>query len=78
MSKTEYYWVIQRDDGRFFVRNRKVGKVGNKRKNIFSDSLKYAFTDFCESYAQASIKIYKLQNCRPVKVKILIVGEDDE
>ena len=72
MSKTEYAWVIQRDDGKFY-------------------STKFTNTMFLENIALATIytknwkwkcefciKQLNLQNCRPVKLEIRVVGEDDE
>ena len=74
MSKTEYAWVIQRDDGMFYVRTR---TSGHRIRHLYSPRLLYAHFENCESEADETIKVYNLQNCRPVRVKISIVGEDD-
>ncbi len=68
MSKTEYAWVIQRDDDRTYICSSHYICFTLAKADIFE----------CESEAQAIIDEYNLQNCVPVKVKIEIVGEDDE
>lgn len=72
MSKTEYAWVIQRDDDRFFIRFELPNFY------MFSNKLCVAETFSNKEVTLNFIERYKLQNCRPVKVKIEIVGEDDE
>ena len=67
MSKTEYAWVIQRDDEKYCVS--RIWWTGKLCNATFVDTLQD-----CEK----AIKQMNLQNCRPVKVKISIVGEDDE
>lgn len=75
MSKTEYAWVIQRDDGKLFIR---IRKCGHRIRHLYDYKLLYAHLENCKSDAEESIKVYNLQNCRPVKVKIQIIGENDE
>lgn len=85
MSKTEYAWVIQRDDGKWFndieivnheeideilfmpVYAEKLEDILANKTNIFKD--KESANDYIRRF---------MKNCRPVKVKIEIVGEDDE
>ena len=67
MSKTEYAWVIQRDDGKFYV-NTSLGK------HVFTDKILLAYKDTFE-WIKYHIELFKLQNCRPVKVEIKVVGE---
>ena len=68
MSKTEYAGVIQRDDAKDVF----WGDYGWTSKLIIANfRLK-------KEYCLSEINVYNLQNCRPVKVKIQIVGEDDE
>lgn len=74
MSKTEYAWIIQRDDGsRYF----------DCQDRYFSDF--YGIDEWTQFYdknislykskdvAMQIIKSQNLQNCRPVKVQIEIV-----
>lgn len=67
VSKTEYAWVIQRDDADVFWGE--YGWTSKLRNANFREK-----KEFCLS----EINVYNLQNCRPVKIKIEIVGEDDE
>lgn len=72
MSKVEYAWVIQKDDGRFFVttcRNR------NRIRKVNDDRLIYAHKENCESEAQETIDIYKLEGYKPVKIEMRVVEE---
>lgn len=71
MSKTEYAWVIQRDDGKFFSKTEHpifyvFCNLGNSEISSSKEIMQYI------------IKKYNLQNCRPVRIKIEIVGEDNE
>lgn len=63
MSKTEYAWVIQYR-GQYIYSS-----------HYITDKLAKADIFECESEAQAIIDEYNLQNCRPVKVEIRVVGE---
>ena len=64
MSKTEYAWVIQRDDGKFFY-----------DIDIVDDYSPY-FCGRFKARKDAQIYINKfLQNCRPVKCEIRVIGE---
>lgn len=79
MSKTEYAWVIQRDDGKFWNCS---GDSARNYETYFVKDIARAYL-FTEEYIKIQpidelIKFRQLQNCRPVKVKISIVGEDDE
>lgn len=75
MSNTEYAWVIQRDDGMFWY-----GYDGFIGQHIFSKRITDALNTPTPTYKhiREEIKELNLQNCVPVKVKIEIVGEDDE
>ena len=77
MSKTEYAWVIQRDDGKFFY---DIGIVDDCSP-YFCDDILICLLNGGRFKARKDAQIYInkfLHNCRPVKVKISIVGEDDE
>ena len=69
MSKTEYAWVILRDDGSFFART----EIYNF--NVFCNELGNAEMCSNKEIMQNIIEKYNLQNCRPVKVEIRVVGE---
>ena len=77
MNKTEYAWVIQRDDGKFYF------ECDDSYYNDFFGLYEYAPFDhnknitFYKSKDKALEKIdwFCLQNCRPVKVEIRVVGE---
>lgn len=77
MSKTEYAWVIQRDDGMFWC-----GYDAFIGQHIFSkrifDGLNTQHPTYKNIREEIKNNYLYLQNCRPVKVKISIVGEDDE
>lgn len=64
MSKTEYAWIIQRDDGMYCV-------------ITFAWSRKICYASQLETLQECelAIKEMNLQNCKPVKVRIEIVGE---
>ena len=67
MSKTEYAWVIQRDDGKFYA-DTSLGK------HIFTDKILLAYKDTFE-WTKYHIELFELQNCHPVKVEIKVIGE---
>lgn len=78
MSKTEYAWVIQRDDGKYF------DYFDINGKEIFCDSLIesiqdiFSFFEFkipTKAMCEIAIKTHHLQNCKPVKIEIRVVGE---
>ena len=76
MNKTEYAWVIQRTDGRFWSCS------PNGTSTYFVDNIASAFL-FTEGFIEVNpveefIKYHKLRYCRPIKVKIEIVGGNDE
>ena len=77
MNKIEYAWVIQRDDGKFFY---DIGIVDDYSP-YFCDDILICLLNGGRFKARKDAQIYInkfLQNCQPVKVKIEIVGEDDE
>ena len=71
MSKTEYAWVIQRDDGMYVSQD-------DGERCYFNNSLIYARRYENKRIVEFKILQRELQNCRPVKVKMSIVGEEDE
>ena len=76
MSKTEYVWVIQRDDGKFW--NCSSSSADNFA-SYFVDDIAHAFL-FTKEYIKNQpikelIEFRRLQNCHPVKVEIKVVGE---
>lgn len=77
MSKTELY-VIQRDDGELFC---DIDITENGYKSYFTKHIEHCINNHSlfrtKKLAQDYINRF-LQNCRPVKVKIEIVGEEDE
>lgn len=70
MSKTEI-WVIQRDDGKVFA------GLNSKDIAIFCYDFEFNYLDYVytKKECESIIKFYNLQNCRPVKVEIRVVGE---
>ena len=78
MSKTDLY-VIQRDDGMFYY-DYEIADMGFSIKPKFTRDINKCFKlQFgTKQWAEIEIRCMELQNCRPVKVKIEIVGEDDE
>lgn len=69
MSKTEYAWVIQRDDGMFFARTEMY------KFYVFCNELGNAEMCSNKEVMENIIEKYNLQNCKPVKVEIRVVGE---
>ena len=69
MSKIEECWVVQRDDGKFYTEC--------SVKDIkFTSSIWCAMRCDNKNEAEWCIKgIKDLQNCKPVKVEIKVVGE---
>ena len=72
MSEIQYAWVIQRDDGRFYVTTR---RDRNRLRYITDDRLVYAHKETCESEAQETIDVYGLEGYRPVKIEMRVVEE---
>lgn len=76
MSKVEECWVIQRDDGKFYAgwnidRNLEA-------KEYFTNVLEKVIINkqvFTIKNALKEIKLMNLQNCKPVKVELRVVGE---
>lgn len=71
MRKIEECWVIQRDDGMY------VNFMDNDNLTWYEHTWQATMTR-SEHQAEKDIILWKLQNCRPVRIKIEIVGEDDE
>ena len=65
MSKTEYAWVIQRNDGKF------VNFMDNDDLTWYEHTWQATMTG-SKYRAEKDIVIWKLQNCQPVKVKLEI------
>ena len=76
MSKIEEYWIIQRDDGKFWNCS---NSGADNFASYFVDDIAHAFL-FTKEYIKKQpieelIEFRRLQNCRPVKVEIRVVGE---
>ena len=69
MNKTEYVWVIQRDDGKYFSR------IEMPNICVFDNLITNADRYDYEKTVKYLIEALRLQNCRPVKVEIRVVGE---
>lgn len=71
MKKIEQYWIIQRNDGKFYFEcadsfyNEFISLNENKSITFYKSKHK----------AQEIIKWYFLQNCKPVKVEVRVIGE---
>lgn len=79
MSKIEI-WVIQRNDGLFYY-DYELAIMEFTSKPKFTRDINKCFQTRqfgTKHWAEVEIRCMELQNCRPVKVKISIVGEDDE
>ena len=68
MSKTEYAWVIQRDDGMYVSQD-------DGERCYFNNSLIYARRYENKRIVEFKILQRDLQNCHSVKVEIRVVGE---
>lgn len=80
MSKTEI-WVIQRNDGYFYWDWDYMDKYPYEIKGKFTKDINKVILNnnfWYKAGCKQQIKQMQLQNCVPVKVKIEIVGEDDE
>ena len=78
MSKIEECWVIQRKDGYFYYGYTFMSKYPYDTKPIFTKNINKAFLDYAfwnKFGCEREIKKMQLQNCRPVKVEIRVVGE---
>ena len=78
MSKTEYAWVIQRDDGYFYYDYDFIMKHSYEKIPRFTKNINKVFSNhkFWNKFGcETEIKEMQLQNCRPVKVEIRVVGE---
>lgn len=71
MSKTEYVYVIQREDGKFLKGIRKYTNEEHFVEDILSDITRRPTKDLIENI----ITNHELQNCKPVKVKIEVCDE---
>lgn len=74
MSEIEYAWVIRRDDGKFYVT---TTKSQGRTRHIYDNRLLYALRENCQSESQETIDVYKLQNCRPVKIEMRVVENEE-
>ena len=68
MSKIEDCWVIQRDDGKY------VNFMDNDDLTWYKKAWQASMTR-SKSGAEHEIAIWQLQNCKPVKVELRVVGE---
>ena len=76
MSKVEECWVIQRDDGKFYCGwefDYHFKTIPNFTNKLFEVILRKKV--FVKLDAIREIKGLNLQNCKPVKVEIRVVGE---
>lgn len=75
MSKIEKCWVIQRDDRKLFC---DIDIEENGYKPYFTEHIEHCISNHStfrtKELAQSYINKF-LQNCRPVRIKIEIVGE---
>lgn len=79
MSKVEEFWIIKRDDGAFYRGwqfDYHYKAIPNFTNKLFEVILRKKVFNRLDAIRE--IKGLNLKNCRPVKVKIEIVGEDDE
>lgn len=74
MNNIEYAWVIQRDDERF-IQGLKIKRNGTA-KGFYTDFLKDALKEFSKYEAEEVMRVYKIKNCKPVKVKIEVVEDE--
>lgn len=77
MKKVEECWVIQKDDGsRYFDcdDSHYNGFFGADEFTMFDENKSITFYK-SKQKAQEKIDWYFLQNCRPVKCEIRVVGE---
>ena len=75
---SEECWVIQRDDGKFFdyMTIDKIPHFCNDIISSFDFSVNLYKQDNKSKYLiEEKIRNLNLQNCRPVKVEIKVVGE---
>lgn len=75
---SEECWVIQRDDGKYFDYIDMGGKTHfcNDISSSFDFSVNLYKQDNKSKYSiEEKIRNLNLQNCRPVKVEIRVVGE---
>lgn len=69
MSKTEYAWVIQRGNDLYAM------YIPSNDTFVFNTFIQLALFHSSKDEAIDSIETYHLQNCKPVKVEIRVVGE---
>ena len=73
MNKIEEFWVIQRNDGEFY---QNYGFDNNGKTYVyFNDKLLLAKKFDNKSNIKRTIKGLNIQNCKPVKCEIRVVGE---
>lgn len=68
MSKVEECWVIQRDDGMYVSQD-------DGEQCYFNNSLIYARRYENKRIVEFKILQRELQNCKPVKIEVRVVGE---
>ena len=73
MSKIEECWVIQRDDGEYFTFS-EFNYDGIPQGIFFTKYIRFAYLEVKE-LLDHYIKRLDLQDCKPVKVEIRVVGE---
>lgn len=77
-NKVEQCWVIQRDDGKYFDYIDMGGKTHfcNDISSSFDFSVNLYKQDNKLKYSiEEKIRDLNLQNCKPVKIEIRVVGE---
>lgn len=81
MSKIEECWVIQRKDGYFYYDCEFIKKYPYEMKPRFTKDINKVFLNhnFWNKFGcEKEIKEMQLQNCKPIKVEIRVVGEIDK
>lgn len=68
MSEVEFCWVIRRDDGKFF----NSLSIGHFAELVYADIYE------CEGMALSNVNLYKLQDCKVVKIEMRVVENDRE
>ena len=69
-KEVEKGWMVRRDDGMFFaMKDYKGCAVFCDNFNIFNGVMN------TKKECKNIIKFYNLQNCKPVKVEIRVIGE---
>lgn len=69
MNKVEQCWVIQRGNDLYAM------YIPSNDTFVFNTFIQLALFHTSKDEAVDSIKTYHLQNCKPVKVELRVVGE---